>query len=376
MDDKDFTVKFREYAEALHQDKLGQLKRDVINNYASIRLQFIESFVKLCEKIHCMQAKKEKREIAYINYSLLRTQIIKNNPVYLINAYDDTWYVDNSVCEELYNVSWALKYLDEFESELNIERKKYIGRITSRDVQRIKLDKAGIYNEFILQLARKSIREAIKTTEFKKVATSEKLDVRVGEYFDFSESVYINDNTPKDSLKTKILLEKKYPYAYGYQNYKSLDLKDGDYGKNNFTYTVFEECDLSQCKFENALLRGTKFEHCKLNNASFRNTVIIGTDFSNSQLSGADFGQSNSNVYFTAEDFENPLYERINFQHANLKNANLSNTNMGGADFTGAVLEGCTFRNTNLEKAIVSKKYRDNDALFSPLQKEQICWTD
>lgn len=376
METRDFMIGFREYKKALHEDKIKRLKKDIISNFDSVQAEFIESFVRLCDKIVFMQSNKEKREIAYINYSLLRTQIINNKYSYLISAYDDRWYSDESICEELYDASWALKYLDEYEAELNFHRKKYIDQITFRDVQKLKLELALEYHQFILQLARKTIIKAIETTAFKNVLKSIKFDVRVGEYFDISESIYVNDNTTKDSSKTKILLEKKYPLAYVYEHYKNLDLSGGDYGINDFTYAFFEKCNLKDSRFENTILRGTRFQYCKLKGSKFGNSIIIGADFNNSDLVGSDFCNCNTNIYFVVEDLENPLFERISFQNANLKGSDISYSNMAGTDFSNANLEGCNFKNTYLKAAIISKRYQQGETLFSPQQKEVIHWVD
>lgn len=376
METGDYSVEFNEYMEALHEAKIRQLKKDIAENFNSIRERFIESFARICDKIAFMQSKGEKKEIAFINYSLLRTQIINNKHNYLISAYDDTWYADEFICEELYDASWAFRYLDEFEAELNLQAKKYMGQITFRDVQKIKLEKVLAYHRFVLQLARKSVLKAIETPEFNRVLKFMKFDVRVGEYFDISESIYVDDNTPKDSLKTKKLLEKKYPLTYGYEHYKNLDLSRGDYESNNFSYTVFENCNLSDSIFKNTVLRGTRFKNCNLKGSKFGNSVIIGTDFCDSELEGADFSNCNNNVIFDDEDMENPLFEKISFCNANLKGLNVSYSNMAGTDFTGAYLEGCSFKNTNLKNAIVSKRYQEDEVLFSPLQKKVIRWVD
>lgn len=376
METRDYRFEFNEYMEALHEDKIRQLKKDIINNFNSIQEQFIESFVRICDKIAFMQSRGEKREIAFINYSLLRTQIINNKYNYLISAYDDMWYADDSICEELYDATWAFKYLEEFETELNFQTKKYMGGITFRDIQKLKLEKVLVYHRFILQLARKSIFKAIDTPEFNRILKFIKFDVRVGEYFDLSESIYVDDNMPKDSLKTKILLEKKYPLAYGYEHYKNLELCRGNYESNNFTYTFFENCNLSDSKFRSSVLRGTRFKNCNLKGSKFSSSVIIGADFYGSELEGTDFTNCNINVNFVEEDMDNPLFERISFWNSNLKGSDFSYSNMVGTDFTNAYLEGCNFKNTNLKNALVPKKYRENEVLFSPLQKEVICWVD
>ncbi len=369
-------INFQEYADTLFQEKLKELERYTIENYDEIQAGFIAAFVRICEKIAEMQARDEKKEIAYINFSLLRTQIISGKHCYLINAYDDTWYADYIPCEELYDVSWALRYLDEYEEGLRLEAKRYVGKITPIQVQDIKLEKALIFHEYIKQVARKGIQRAVTTSAFQDILRAPRLDIRVGEYFDFSESIYLLDNTPRDSQEVRFFLEKKYPYAYGYQYYEGLDLRGGNYSDSNFTYTAFQSCNLAESSLKNSVLRGTRFSQCDLKGVSFQGAAIMGTDFSKSNLAAANFNGSNGDVYFIVDNLQSPLFERICFKEANLRDAVMDNSNLTGADFTGACLEGASFKNTNLTMALVPKKYRSELGPFTPRQIQQIQWIE
>lgn len=178
------------YVRMKNTEKVLELKEYFDKNKDKLALEFIESLKNMFIKIYEMQSKNSKGKIAYITYSMLRTEILQKNYMYLVEAFDKSWFLDDKRCSINYDSTWAFKFLDEFEEALEKKRIEYMNLITSADVEKIKLEEAQNYNYFIKELAKYSLENSKEIEEFEKIDKEEKMQIRVGEYMDVSEVVY------------------------------------------------------------------------------------------------------------------------------------------------------------------------------------------
>jgi hypothetical protein len=194
MNREEALKQFKEdYVQKKRLEKILELNEYYENNKEKLALEFIESFKNICNKIEKIQIEEKKEAIGYITYSMLLTEIVEHNYVYIVEAFNKLWFLDNEECKVKYDASWAFNFLEELEVEMEAERKLYMSKITAADVEKIKLKEAKYYNCYIIELAKYALENIEELEEFNKLKREEKFQVRVGEYMDVSEIVYCEE---------------------------------------------------------------------------------------------------------------------------------------------------------------------------------------
>lgn len=335
---------------------------------------FVETFRQLCVKIKTMQLQKEKRKIRYITYSLLKEAIKNRKPVYLIEASDQNWFLDPVECRVWYQPEWMVSFLDRLGSVLEEKRKPYFDRVTTKDVDHIKLTEAEKYHCYVVQLARYALPQAVELPEFREIIKDDVFDARIGEYLDISEVVYKEEQTLKDPVETKVWLEKRNGLEYTYEVFAGLNLTKGYYRGVNLSYANLKGSNLSGSLMQYCTLAGTKFQDCSLEGSDLNQSWIREADFHGCNLRGANLCEVVGGAGLpNREKWERPGYFRVNFTGADLAGANLMNADLRGANFTGANLIKANFAGANLDRAIFSAESTEILNLTEE-QKTQIVW--
>ncbi|MCX7746066.1 MAG: pentapeptide repeat-containing protein [Clostridia bacterium] len=290
-----------QYVKNIGNEKYNELKAYYEKNKGQLALHFVECFKEMCLKIKDMQHAGEKGEIGHINFSMLRTDMLEKNYVYRAEAYNKYWFHDTSECRILYDVTWCFRFLDNFISELTEKRKLYINKIIQPDIERIMLRELTKYNEYIVEIARYAMPEAVKAPEFLEVRRESVFSIRVGEYKGKYDVVYVIDDREKDSREVRNWLEMKSEYGYENEVLRGLDLSKGDYDALDLRYADFSRSNLSGSSMKRCLLKGVVFENANLENtdfqcsdltsAIFRNVVLNHTNFKGAVLNGAVFSK-------------------------------------------------------------------------------------
>lgn len=97
------------YVSKISLEKLQKLQNYYENNKDILAEKFIESFRRICIKIKGLQNIGIKGKIAYINYSLLRTNIIEGSYSYLVEGFNRFGIFDRVECQEEYDVRWVFQ---------------------------------------------------------------------------------------------------------------------------------------------------------------------------------------------------------------------------------------------------------------------------
>lgn len=185
------------YVQVKSIEKFESVKEYYLAYKDEIIASFIESFRQICLKIKDSQSKGKKEGIGYIQYSMLRTNIMEKKYEYVVHAFDEYWYFDEENCSVNYDVKWIFKFLDDLEGELEEKRILYINKITKADIDKIKLKQLALYNKILIETARYAMDEAMKLEEFKDIFLDEVFEVRFGEYRGTSEIIYTEDRRVK-----------------------------------------------------------------------------------------------------------------------------------------------------------------------------------
>lgn len=281
-------------------EKIDQLDKYYEENKEHLKTGFIKSVRDFCSYVTKMQRWGEKSDIAYIIYTLCRTDIIEERYIYEIHAYDQYLYYDNSECIFEYDAIWLFEFFHQLKEDIQKEARKYMTMILPCDVQNIMLSELHKFNEYMIKLAKYSISEAISTSEYDKIRKHNVLEICIGEYRTKYELIHREDNRKKDSSEIKEWLEKKFDREYTYQTFKNLNLSNGDYDDLDLSYgnfdSDFQKCTMRRCNlkytnFHKSNLEYVNFEKSDLSFCCMKDANIKNTNFKWANLKGAIFSK-------------------------------------------------------------------------------------
>lgn len=176
------------YAEEVLRQKIHHVASLYEQRKEELIFSFIQSFQWICQQANHMEVSKAR--IGYITYSMRRTYLVDRNYNYIIEAYDKSWFFDPGPCQGVYDAGWAFSFWGELVDELSQLRKPYMNKVIQPDVERFALQAAEEFHQYILQLAKDAIGQAVQTPEFKVLGYEDDLEVRIGEYKGISKVVY------------------------------------------------------------------------------------------------------------------------------------------------------------------------------------------
>ncbi|BFH60412.1 pentapeptide repeat-containing protein [Paenibacillus azoreducens] len=350
----------------LLESELDKLEAKFHRCQAGLISDFKQSFRDLCAYILSMQQQGLKEPIGYIHYSFLRTQMLEQSYLYMVEAYSAEWYEDDSDCKLTYDASWAYAPMSAMLENLEQQRKIYMGAINSADVERLILESAPFFHSFVDSLVRLAIAESVQSPEYQAIHKAERLLIRTGEYRDISENLYVWDQEPLRADEVfEQLMQSSEEEPYVYENLKSLSLPHLHQFQKDLRYNDFSYSDLRGSQFHTCILLGTRWQQANVEGGSFQGCLLSDTDFRYCHLKGVNFSEASGRV-----DRENGLRTPglcgIRFEHANLDEADFTNVH----SFEHAYFEGASMQGTRVPR-IYQQHWKLSDS-----QRESIVWTE
>jgi hypothetical protein len=362
------------YAQTNSLEKILQLEDEYRLRRDEFVPEFLESFRQICLKVSLMQLNKEKAKISHITYSILRTGLVERQPAYLIEAFNQDWFLDFVECHAKYHPTWAFNNLYRLEMELAQKAKLYLGQINPSQLQRYVLQEAEKYHQYVIDFIRYAMPQAIRLPEFQAVEKDAKFTVRVGEYLNFSEIVYLEDHQDKDPAATKTWMQSYDGLAYTDEVFTNLDLSGGDYWGINLKYADLSGSNLAQSQMQFCTLTGAKLKHGSLAGSDLSESLIFEADFGECDLRGADFTKADGAAGIRDRaNWVKPGFGAVNFRGANLEGANFQNADLRGAIFSEVHLLNVNFEGAILTNAVFSKETSGHLSLTEE-QRRQIVW--
>jgi uncharacterized protein YjbI with pentapeptide repeats len=366
------------YVQAKADEKILQAEAHLLQHRDQLAGEFRESIKAIALKIKTMQAAGSLAKVRFVNYAMLRSALLANEPPYRIDVYNKEWYFDprQPECSVQYDRSGIMRFLDQLAVELEEPRKLYFNQVTTVDLEQIKLREAAKYNQLIINLADYALHQEDTFQELAEIAKEDEFEIRVGEYYDHTEVVYKEDRREKNPETIKEWLEDKNENQYVAAVLKDLDLSGGDYPELDLRRVDFSGGNLSGSNLENCLLIKARLNDCNLNHINFSGSAIHDADFH-----GADLQQAAFYTAQGAKGMAQTMVDRIysvwgvNFRDTNLQGADFRYANLQGADFRGAQLNGVDFYGTKLDKAIFNRVALTELSL-SETQVAVIHWVD
>jgi hypothetical protein len=350
---------------------------DYYTNYKNdLASKFTESFQRLCAKVSTMQTDHGKGRIGFIHYSMLRTRLQEKNWESLIEVYNNRWYLDPLQCWQNIDSSWIWRFYNVLDQMLESERKQYMNLIGRHDIDQILLKEASKFHQYLLSLVRYAVPQALALPEWNDLAVGDELEIRVGEYFDYSEIAYKVSFQRRDSEEVRELLEGEDDSVYSFETMTGLNLSDGQYHGLNLGYADLSGSDLSRSNMTDAILVGAKFIGSYLDNANLSGAILHEANFSNASLKNANFSRTSGFAGLRGDEtnWERPGFSPLQFTGADLTGTNFRGADLRGAIFAKACVEEVDFEDALLERAIFSKEDAERVRL-EPEQRACINWT-
>ncbi|MEK3727608.1 pentapeptide repeat-containing protein [Lysinibacillus sp. FSL W8-0953] len=341
---------FMDECVSVHVSRLQEKVDRQFHQNKEILLQpIIYSLEQLFANIRDQQRQGKLAPIAFIHLSLLRTSLLENKCTYLLEAYGEAWYFDWVECTAHYEATWLSEAMVDLQKILEKERKPYL-MIQAADVRGIIQKIVVLFHQYIIQLVRYLFRyqkESVPELHFQR---AECLRFRVGEYKGVSEDVAIIDERERvDKNLLSWLEQKEMDKSYTFENFSNLPLQQKNFNQMDFSYAIFNSCDLAGSSLKQSICVGTSFVDCGLENVDFSYAAIQDTDFRNANLVGANFSYAQGKT-LRLSGGEVACYLGTDFSNANLENARFDFAQIEGANFTGANLKGATFFKRDQEK--------------------------
>lgn len=307
------------------KELLTRLDDYVKGHFEQLEAGFADCFSKYCDKIYQMQQQGDKGAIAYIHFSVLRTNILLKKHEIRIDAYDENWYMDSAECSAAYPVGEIYSYLGEYGDMVEELRNGSMGKVSLAKAQERVFAESNYYLFFVAELIRVGMKRIIQTEAYQRIARTPCFIVCIGGFMDRFDILYKEDHTAKDSKEVKRCLQSKDRMLFSYEINENLDLSKGNYEELEFQYSSFAGCDFTKsswnkgrllfCNFQNAILKDTNMEKMKIFDTDFSGATMEHVSFAGTKLRYVSFaGATLSQV-----DFSNALLaEEINFEDARI----------------------------------------------------------
>lgn len=312
------------------KELVTKLDYDIKAHMEELIEQFADCFLNYCRQIYQMQQQGCKGAIAYIHFSILRTNILLKKHEIRLDAYDENWYLDTVECSGSYPVERFYSYLEEYGDAVEEFRIKSIGKVSLAEAQKRVFEESNLYLFFIAELIRVGMRRVIKTEEYQRINRASCFVVCIGGFMDRFDILYKEDDTEKDSKEVKNYLQSKKQILFSHEIYRNLDLSNGDYEDLEFQYSSFAGCDFSKSRwsnsrilfssFQNAIFKETKMERMKIFDTDFSGAILEDVSFEGAKLKHISF----AGAKLLRVDFSKALLaEEIHFQGAETVDCNL-----------------------------------------------------
>jgi uncharacterized protein YjbI with pentapeptide repeats len=143
-------------------------------------------------------------------------------------------------------------------------------------------------------------------------------------------------------------------------SFKGVRLLNSSFRRADVTDTVFDNCDLSNTRFEEGILHRVHFKDCKLlgldlsqanlKNVTFENCILNISSFIDAKLKQVLFEKS---TLQTANFYDCHL-EKATFDRCDLNDIDFTVTNLNGIDISSSFFERIRIEGENLRGCIVS----------------------
>lgn len=248
---------------------------------------------------------KEKKDIMFIHFSMLRVDFLNQTYGFLAQAMDIKWYMDMEPVEVTFSLKDYFSVFNEIREKLELDSRSYMGKINQYDIDHIMMEAGMECNLMLANMLRFVFRDIEENQDFKAIPKLNTWGIRWGEYRDASELIASADREKKDqkdwnrALRETKDKEGRLVSSFWYE----AELQDTDCSNKALCFIQFENCTLQNMNFDQANLVGARFKSCTLSSCSFKGAMLRQTIFEDCKWQQCDFQAADlSECIFYEED--------------------------------------------------------------------------
>lgn len=298
------------------------------------KLLYIEKFKN--EIISSIQKiKQDTKVIHYVHFQLPRISIVEESYEVLVYQYNQYWFLDEEATYERLSLAYLFEPFTALRKTLEEEKKIYIGKINSYDIQQMILE---IVEENFMKLST-FIREWLWDLEeeewIKHCGFAPNYHIRWGMYMEKGEIVFAIDERAKQTEELNEMLKNK-PKNLFYSVWKNSQLENTTLEQQELLFISFKQSQLKTLNFNKAIFfrsnfKGASLEECQfeganLNYSTFEKAILKKCSFKGANLTGVDFRQTEFlDVSFEDANVESAIFTREAVPFLKLSSRQLQN---------------------------------------------------
>lgn len=234
---------------------------------------------------------KEKKDIMFIHFSLLRIDFLNHTYMFLAQVMDAGWYMDREPVEVTFSLADYFSMFSEAGEKLDSDSRSYMGKVNRYDINNLLMEAGMECNLMLANLLRFVFRDIEENKDFQALPKGNTWGIRWGEYRDACEMIACVDREKKDQKDWNRALREtndnggRLVSTFWYE----ADLKDSDCSGKALSFLQFEGCRLQNMNFEQADFIGARFKNCTLSSCNFRGAVLRQTMFEGCKWEQCEF---------------------------------------------------------------------------------------
>ncbi|MCL2337339.1 MAG: pentapeptide repeat-containing protein [Firmicutes bacterium] len=346
------------------EQALDNLEHGFQQNKDQLKQAFLDTFKQICIKTG-----RSQQITGYLIYHLLLTNMLQRNYTYAVVAYGPEGYYKEGVQVGEQDCSFIYRYYQTMWQQLDKIYRQYILKIFEPDLEKIMLAQLIYFHQYVVQLMRYSLLDALETEEYQAIAKADQFHIQTGPYF---EPCAVIHSEAKRKEPLKIIRQLQQNRTHNLQDLRDLDLSNLHCPQTDLRYADLRHSRLEQTNLINSILTGAKCKNCAMPRVNLMVAMLNDANFDQADLTEAKLQYS---VAYTGKSRaslrQQAGYTGASFRDSNLTGANLTGAVIMGADFTGADLTGAIFTDTDLYRSRFTEKQLAQTR-FTPEQLKQI----
>ncbi|MCT4584567.1 MAG: hypothetical protein N4A54_06550 [Peptostreptococcaceae bacterium] len=164
------------------EEELQTIYLRMEEDFDNIENYIISTFDDLFKEIKEKQLNNEKGIIKYINMSFLKTRLLEEKGVYLIEAFDSNLYLDDVEINKELELEFVYKSHFDKGRKLYSIKDKYTPYVLDEDIKNILLQSSNRYMLFVVEFMKEILKDIVKLDSFKKINKEDQLSFTISEY--------------------------------------------------------------------------------------------------------------------------------------------------------------------------------------------------
>lgn len=164
------------------EEELQTIYLRMEENFDAIENYIISTFDDLFKEIKEKQLNNEKGIIKYINMSFLKTRLLEQKGVYLIEAFDSNLYLDDVTINKELELEFIYQSHFDKTKELYSIKDKYSPYVLDEDIKNISMHESNRYMLFVVEFMKQILKDIVKLDSFKNINKEDNLTFTISEY--------------------------------------------------------------------------------------------------------------------------------------------------------------------------------------------------